>query len=149
MKIIRGLSLACLAAACGTALAQGTVYKSVGPDGSVTYSDKPDSKAKKIDLPPTTTVPAARAPAADTSAGERQPADARKPAQDRAEIETRLAEEEAKLEAARKELAEQEGMRLGPEARNYQKYLDRVQPYRDEVARQEQIVEDLRKQMAQ
>ncbi len=147
--MIRVLMTVGLAAACGMVLAQGAVYKSVGPDGTVTYSDKPDPKAKKMELPPMTTVPAPKAPPPDTSSGERQAPEARKAAGERADAEGRLAAEEDKLEAARKELAEQEGMRLGPEARNYQKYLDRVQPYRDAVTRQEQVVEELRKQMAQ
>ena len=149
MILMRMLVALSLAAACATLHAQGTVYKSVGPDGRVIYSDKPDPKAKKMDLPPMTTVPGTKPPAPDTSAGESQPPEARKAAQDRADVEKRLAEAEARLEAARQVLAEQEAVRLGPEARNYQKYLDRVQPYRDEVARQEQAVEELRKQMAE
>lgn len=148
MMLARILMVVGLSAVCGAGLGQGTVYKSVGPDGRVIYSDKPDPEAKKMELPPMTTVPGTKAPEADTSAGERQPSEARKAAE-RADLEKRLAEAEAQLEAAREALAEQEGMRLGPEARNYQKYLDRVQPYRDAVARQEQAVEDLRRQLAE
>lgn len=43
-----------------------------------------------------------------------------------------LATEQKSLEAARKELEEQEFVRYGNE-RNYQKVLDRVQPYKDKV----------------
>lgn len=149
MNLIRILMALGCVAVCGTLHAEGTVYKSVGPDGRVIYSDKPDPKGKKMDLPPMTTVPGTKPPAPDTSAGESQPPEARKAAQDRADVQKRLAEAEARLESARQALAEQEAIRLGPEARNHQKYLDRVQPYRDEVVRQEQAVEDLRKQMAE
>lgn len=135
-------------AAAGTAGAQ-QVYKSVDPKGNVIYTDRPVEGSKPVDLPPVTTVPGVKAPAkkeqpaAAPSAG----APPRDEAAERRARETdlRLKEAEASLEAARKELSEQEQIRLGDERNNYQKYLDRVERYRDEVTRQELEVQALRK----
>ena len=57
-----------------------------------------------------------------------------------------LAAEEASLLEARKNLEEQESIRLGDE-RNYQKKLDRVQPFKDKVALHERNIEALRKEI--
>ncbi len=38
--------------------AVGAVYKSIGPDGNVTYSDQPQANAEKIELPPGPPPPA-------------------------------------------------------------------------------------------
>jgi hypothetical protein len=48
---------------------------------------------------------------------------------------------------ASKELTEQESVRLGDE-RNYQKYLDRVQSFKDKVALHERNIEALNKELA-
>lgn len=58
-----------------------------------------------------------------------------------------LAAEEASLLEARKNLDEQESIRLGDE-RNYQKKLDRVQPFKDKVALHERNIEALRKEIS-
>ena len=47
-------------------------------------------------------------------------------------LEKELATEQALLDKARKELSEQEGVRSGDE-RNYQRVLDRLQPFKDTV----------------
>jgi hypothetical protein len=138
-----------LAVAAGAVCAQ-QVYKSVDPQGRVIYTDRPVEGAKPVDLPPVTTVPAVKAPekkdkgpvAKETDVPVRDEGAERRARESRA----RLGEAEARLETARKELAEQEAIRLGDERNNYQKYLDRVQRYRDEVTRQEQEVEALRKE---
>jgi hypothetical protein len=144
MKIFSALMLALMAA--GTAWAQ-QIYKSVDPQGRVIYTDRPVEGAKPVDLPPVTTVPAVKVPEKKPAAAEAAPAAPRDEAAERRarETEARLKDAEAGLDAARKELAEQEQIRLGDERNNYQKYLDRVQRYRDEVTRQELEVEALRK----
>ena len=147
MKTVIALVLAL--AAAGTAWAQ-QIYKSVDPQGRVIYTDKPIEGAKPVDLPPVTTVPAVKAPekkekgpVAKESDG--PPRDEAAERRAKEQSQARLGEAEARLDAARKELAEQEAIRLGDERNNYQKYLDRVQRYRDEVTRQELEVEALRK----
>jgi len=62
-------------------------------------------------------------------------------------LEEELAAEQRQLEDARKELKDQEETRYGDE-RNYQRYLDRVQPYRDKVANHERNIEALRQELS-
>jgi hypothetical protein len=50
------------------------------------------------------------------------------------------------LEKAKKDLAEQEGIRSGDE-RNYQRVLDRLQPFKDAVAVHERNIEALRREL--
>lgn len=58
-----------------------------------------------------------------------------------------LASEQKLLEQAQRELAEQESMRLGSE-RNYQRVLDRLEPYRDKVRLHEENIANLRRELA-
>jgi len=62
-------------------------------------------------------------------------------------LETELANEQEQLEAARQKLAEQEAVRTGDE-RNYQRFLDRVQPFRDTVANHERNIEAIRREIS-
>jgi len=62
-------------------------------------------------------------------------------------LERELADEQQLLEAARQKLAEQEAIRTGDE-RNYQRYLDRVQPFRDAVANHERNIEAIRREIS-
>jgi hypothetical protein len=61
-------------------------------------------------------------------------------------LEQELASEQKSLEQAKKELAEQEAIRTGDE-RNYQRVLDRLQPYKDKVALHERNIEALKKEI--
>lgn len=62
-------------------------------------------------------------------------------------LEEELAEEQERLEDAKQELAEQESVRSGDE-RNYQRFLDRVQPYRDTVATHERNVDAIKREIS-
>ncbi|MFX9665274.1 hypothetical protein ABTO78_21685, partial [Acinetobacter baumannii] len=62
-------------------------------------------------------------------------------------LEAELDTETKNLEAARKALTEGEAVRLGDE-RNYQKYLDRIQGLKDNVALHERNVDALRKEIS-
>jgi len=62
-------------------------------------------------------------------------------------LEKELADEQQQLESARQKLAEQEAIRTGDE-RNYQRYLDRVQPFRDAVANHERNIEAIRREIS-
>jgi len=62
-------------------------------------------------------------------------------------LEQELANEEQLLNQAKKELAEQESTRLGNE-RNYQRVLERLEPYKKKVALHESNIANLRKEMA-
>ena len=62
-------------------------------------------------------------------------------------LEQELANEQKLLDQARKELAEQESQRLGSE-RNYQRMLDRLEPYKKKVKLHEDNVANLRRELA-
>lgn len=62
-------------------------------------------------------------------------------------LDQELASEQRLLEQARKELAEQESMRLGSE-RNYQRVLDRLEPYKKRVKLHEDNIANLKRELA-
>jgi uncharacterized protein DUF4124 len=62
-------------------------------------------------------------------------------------LEQELANEQKMLDQARKELAEQESQRLGSE-RNYQRVLDRLEPYKKKVKLHEDNIANLRRELA-
>jgi len=54
--------------------------------------------------------------------------------------------ERKKLDEARQSLAEQEAQRVGGE-KNYQKYLERIKPFQDEVDLHQRNVDSLQKEL--
>jgi hypothetical protein len=62
-------------------------------------------------------------------------------------LENELANEQKMLDAARKKLAEQESVRLGTE-RNYQRVLDRLEPFQKEVKQHEDNVANIKREMS-
>lgn len=62
-------------------------------------------------------------------------------------LDQELASEQKLLEQARKELAEQESQRLGSE-RNFQRVLDRLEPYKKKVKLHEDNVANLKRELA-
>lgn len=62
-------------------------------------------------------------------------------------LEQELANEEMLLQKARQELEAQESVRLGSE-RNYQRVLDRLEPYKRKVRLHENNVANLRRELA-
>ena len=62
-------------------------------------------------------------------------------------LEAELATEEGALTAAEQALAEQESVRMGDE-RNYQKVLDRLQPFKDKVELHKRNIEALRREIS-
>ena len=62
-------------------------------------------------------------------------------------LEQELASEQKLLEQARRDLAEQESIRLGSE-RNYQRVLDRLEPYRNKVKLHEDNIANLNRELA-
>lgn len=157
MKLIqRALTLgACLLAST----AHADIFKCVDDSGHITYTNtKPESgKAKNCTMmtreQPVTAVPAAprRANAAspspssfprvDDSTQKNRDNDRRQILQGELETEQKL------LAQAQKDLAEQESVRNGDE-RNYQKYLDRIQSYKDKLALHERNIEALNKELS-
>jgi hypothetical protein len=62
-------------------------------------------------------------------------------------LEQELTDETSQLAQAKEQLAAQEAIRNGNE-RNYQRFLERVQPYRDAVATHERNLEALKREIA-
>ncbi|TAH46487.1 MAG: DUF4124 domain-containing protein [Betaproteobacteria bacterium] len=161
MRQLHPLTL--ILALCAAPFAQADIYKCVDAEGRTTYTNDRSiargCKSIQQDLPITSVPAPARAPGAGPSSA---PPSSSSPAafprvspnDQRARDDTRrqvlekeLATEEAALADAQKQLAEQEAVRLGDE-RNYQKMLDRLQPYKDKVELHKRNIEALRREIA-
>lgn len=144
-------------------LAQADVYKCVDAEGGITYTNQKNAargcKLLSQDQPVTAVAaPTSRpsgSPAASASANP-SPGNFPKVAPEtqksrdslrRRTLEQELAAEQHNLETAQKQLAEQEATRNGNE-RNYEKVLERVQPYKDRVADHQRNIEALNKEIA-
>jgi hypothetical protein len=137
--------------------------KYLDADGRVIYSNTPNSPpkgAKKVRCfadPTPKQAPAGDTPTAGTQrSGDSQKGDfpkvdsqtqKKRDGERRRILEEELATEQQQLDAAKQQLAEQESVRTGGE-RNYQKFLDRVQPFRDAVANHERNIEAIKREIA-
>jgi hypothetical protein len=129
--------------------AAAEIYKFVDENGRVTYTNIPKKGAKKLDVDGGESAPRNRAnlgpstfPKVDSQTQKKRD-DVRKQI-----LEGEMANEQQALADARKALKDGEATRLGDEAKNYQKYLDRVKQLRDRVAQHERNVEALKKELA-
>ena len=129
--------------------AHADIYKCIDPDGRVTYSNVADKRCKRIQLEPlsvssstSSAAPRAVARTPTPSSFPKVEEDAQKARDNdrRRILENELASEQQNLEQAKKDLAAQEAVREGNE-RNYQRVLDRLQPYKDKVALYERNIE--------
>lgn len=148
--------IACLLAFLSLPATAQTIYKCTDAAGGTLISNnKVDKNCKIVGGGPESTVPAPKRPAIagatanTTPAGfPRVPEDAQK-ARDtdrRRILEQEMSAEQRNLEQAKRELAEQEAIRGGDE-RNYQKVLDRVQPYKDRVGQHERNLQAIQKEL--
>jgi len=149
--------------------AQAQIYKCVGPDGVVEYSNAPgqgNRRCTEMQLSPITTIPAPKLPRAAPPAGTAQPSaapaarsaspsefprvdGATQKARDtdrRGILQEELRKEEEKLAELRDEYKDGEPDRLGSE-RNYQRYLDRVQRLKDDIGRSEANIGSLKREL--
>lgn len=128
------------------------VYKCVDEDGHVTYTNtKPSPKAKCSALSRdqrVSTVPGRSANVPSPAGFPKVNSDVQKVRDNdrRRILEQELATEQKSLDQSKKELAEQETIRTGDE-RNYQRVLERLQPYKDKVALHERNIEALKKEI--
>lgn len=139
-----------------TGAAHADIFKCVDDAGHVTYTNQKAPKgctALSRDLP-VSSIPSGR-PAAKNAASSPSPnsfpkvdsdTQKRRDGDRRKILEQELTAEEQSLEQARKELTEQENVRLGDE-RNYQRVLDRLQPFKDKVALHERNIEALKREI--
>jgi hypothetical protein len=134
--------------------ARAEIYECVEADGSKRFTNvKAEAKGCKVlDIAPANVIPAQKPPQAKserpTNFPKVDPQTQKQRDSDRRRIlERELANEEQLLERARKELAEQEAIRLGSE-RNYQRVLDRLEPFQKKVKLHEDNVASLKKELA-
>ncbi len=134
--------------------ARADIWECVDDSGNKLFTNKPAGikGCRLLHVSPPNTVPAPKPQARATATppgfpkvdGETQ----RQRDVDRRRIlEQELANEQKLLEQARNELAVQDSMRLGSE-RNYQRVLDRLEPYRKKVKLHEDNIANLRRELA-
>ena len=134
--------------------AQAQIYECVDASGNKVFTNiKSQAKVcRALDVGPVNTVPAFKPPAktqpaptnfpkVDASTQRERDADRRRI------LEQELGNEQKELAAAQKALAEQEAVRNGDE-RNYQRVLDRLEPYQKRVKQHEANIESLKKELA-
>jgi uncharacterized protein DUF4124 len=153
MRASMWLGLGLLAASAG---AHADIYKCVDDNGGITYTN---TKTGKGCSTLTRDLPVSSVPGPQGGAGAGKPADSgtfpkvsddaqKSRDSDRKRILSQeLTTEEKALEEAQKALAEQEAVRMGDE-RNYQKMLDRLQPYKDKVELHKRNVDALKREIA-
>ncbi|MEO8627868.1 MAG: DUF4124 domain-containing protein [Betaproteobacteria bacterium] len=145
--------------------ALGETCKYVDKDGHTIYSNVTIKNARKLNCfqPPEPVAPEPKAPSAagkprsqegvqaapiDGGRPKVEPTTQRKRDDQRRQIlEDELAREQNSLAESRKVLSEQEAIRNGDE-RNYQRVLDRLKPYQDDVAVHEKNVSSIRQELA-
>lgn len=159
MKRFTCLALPAIVACLAAPAAQADIYKCVSDSGQITYTNaKPASKEKGCSLMTRDQPVSVSGGGSKRSGAAATPTPASFPKVDsdtqrnrdndrRKILENELESEMKALEAAKQELAEQEAVRNGNE-RNYQKFLDRVQPYKDTVALHQRNVDSLNKELA-
>lgn len=130
-----------------------TLYKCTDSDGHTAYTNQKSSgktcTVLSQDKPVSTfAAPKARPNAPTPESFPRVNAETQKNRDgDRHKIlEEEMRTEQQKLEAAKKSLAEQEATREGGE-KNYQRVLDRLKPYQEEIQLHERNIESLRKEI--
>lgn len=147
LRFMRQLLLAG-ALAAHPALAETCKY--VDQDGRVTYANVVVKDAKKLSClgPPPPPIASITTRSADSENFPKVDGETQKKRDNarRRILEEELAQEESLLAEAKQQLAQQEAVRLGDE-RNYQKYLDRVQPFKNAVALHEKNVAALRQEL--
>lgn len=134
------------------------VYVCTDDYGNKTYQNMAGGKnCKRVDLPNVTTIPAPKVKAGATSGATSSSSPSSFPKVDpttqksrdterRRILEQELAGEEQKLANLRQEYNNGEPERRGDE-RNYQRYLDRVSQLREDIARTENNVSSLKREI--
>ena len=133
--------------------ARADIFKCLDSEGHITYTNTTTKNCKTLSLDPLPSTPAAKG-----SAAAKNPSPATFPKVDestqkardtdrRRILENELTTEQKNLEEAKKQVLEQEAVRMGDE-RNYQKVLDRVQPFKDKVALHERNIVAIKKEIA-
>ena len=154
--IKRYFGLAALISGALSLPAWGDTFKCIDANGRATYTNiKEETRGKSCtvvmrEISVVPAIPPARAAKAVPSPADFPKVDpATQKSRDegrRRILEDELSSEETALVQAKAELAQQESVRSGNE-RNYQRVLDRLQPYKDKVERHEKNIEALKREL--
>lgn len=125
-------------------LTQAGVYKHIDEQGKVTYSNVPSSNAKKIDLPPIVVVPPVNSGEIEDRIAKRR--ESIRLEEQREQLQSKIAEEEKRLNEVKDEYKDGVPDRLGSE-RNYQRYLNRVDRLKEEISGRENNLNLLRNEL--
>lgn len=125
-------------------LAQAGVYKHIDERGNVTYSNIPSNNSKKIDLPPIVVVPSIDSGDIDDRIMKRR--ENTRIDEQREQMQSKISEEENRLNEVRNEYKDGVPDRLGSE-RNYQRYLNRVERLREEINAREKNLNMLKNEL--
>lgn len=134
-------------AVLNAAPAAAEIYKYVDENGRITYTNIPKKGAKKLDLDPVSAAKTRNSagpadfPKVDNHTQKKRD-DLRKQI-----LQDELANEEKALADAQKALKDGEATRIGDEARNDQKHLDRVKKLKDNVSLHERNIVALKKEL--
>lgn len=145
----------------GPGLVRAEIYECIDSSGNKRFTNvKAEATGcKPMNLPAVTSVPAPKPPARGGESRESRaaqegsfpkvdaPTQQQRDGERRRILEQEMANEQKLLDEARRALAEQEATRLGNE-RNYQRVLDRLEPYKKKVALHESNVANLRKEIS-
>jgi hypothetical protein len=134
--------------------AHAQIYECVDASGNKRFTNiKAEAKGcKLLDVGPINTVPSPKPPGraapGPATFPKVEPGMQKQRDGDRRRIlEQELANEQKQLAAAQKELADQQAVRDGSE-RNYQRVLDRLEPFQKKVKQREDNIENLKKELA-
>jgi hypothetical protein len=154
MRYIRLVMLMCAGTASISAYANNALYECVDQSGNRQFTNMPPTKqnCRVLNVGPTNTVPSPKSQMKATPTPANFPrvdpqTQQQRDAQRRRILEQELSQEQQLLEQAKKELAEQESIRTGGE-RNYQRVLDRLEPYQKKVKLHEDNVANLRREIS-
>lgn len=149
------LGTAALLSAALSLPAWGDTFKCLDKNGRATYTNiKEETKGKSCtlvmrEISVVPSIPPRAAASTPTPAGFPKVDAGTQKSRDEARrriLVDELGSEEKALEKARADLAEQESVRSGNE-KNYQRVLDRLQPYKDDVERHEKNVAALKREL--
>ncbi len=130
--------------------AHADIFKCIGADGHVMYSNMADKNCKKLSLDPvpsSTAKAAVKTPTPSTFPKVDENSQKARDSDRRRILESEMAAEQSNLGQAKKDLADQEAIRSGDE-KNYQRVLDRLQPFKDRIALHERNIEAIQKEIS-
>jgi len=144
---------AALVLACLAVPAHADIWECVDDSGNRRFTNiKSESKGCRVlHVGPTNVLPAGKPQAVSKGTPRDFPmvdgdTQRQRDAERRKILDQEMANEQKLLDQARRELSEQESQRLGSE-RNYQKVLDRLEPYKKRVKLHEDNIASLRREL--